>query len=281
MLPTPERPAKPPIWVSLGLSDTKVQIVGGIIAAVVAGLLVLIYVTEPPEIDETARPAAAAVTSRPQKPAVDPPSSPTAAPSGEGTAAVGIFEPSVAAVAASAAPADIAGLEAKRKAYEAQLAASPDEPTLLNDLGLVLDQMGRAGDAIPRFERAIALSPQQPNFHFNLGRAAANAGLWDRAVAEYREAARGRPQDFFSQYAIALTLHRKGDDEAAIPEFQKASALSPNDPNVHLLLGVCLERAGRPADAVAEYRRYLKIQPNSDDAERLRAHLQALGVDKS
>lgn len=278
-LPTAERPIKPSMWVSLGLSDTKKQVVIGAIAAVVVGLVVLIYLTEPPEVDDTPRPAATAVTPRP---AAAPGESGTAAPatSSESAAAgsAGVFELAPVAAPSPLSAADVAGLDAKRTAYESQLATSPDDPTLLNDLGLVLDQLGRSGDAIPRFERAIELSPQQANFHFNLAHAAVGAGLWDRAVTEYRAAARLRPQDYLAQYAVALTLHRKGDDADAIPEFQKAIKLSPNDPNAHLALGVSLEIVGRADEAVKEFRRYLAIQPTSADADRLRAHLHALGV---
>ena len=277
-LPTPERPVRPPIWVSLGLSETKVQAVAIGVGALVIGLIVVIYLTAPPEIDETARPAAAAATPRPATVPAEP--APAAAAATDVVAGAAIFVPSAGPPPPSLSAADVAALETKRTSYEGQLAKAPDDVALLNDLGLVLDQLGRASDAIPRFERAIKLEPQEASFHFNLAHAAVGAGLWDQAVAEYRETARLRPQDYFSQYAVALALHRKGDDAAAISEFQKAIKMSPNDANAHLLLGVSLETVGRVDDAVKEYRKYLTIQPSSADADRLCTHLEALGADQ-
>jgi tetratricopeptide (TPR) repeat protein len=281
-LPTPDNPLKPPIWVSLGLSTAKQQLIVGIVAAAVVGLAAVIYLTEGPSVDETVRPAAAPVKPRGSPGAAAAPAASVKAPPTESGGSAGIFVPAGAAPAAPSAlsEADAAGLEAKRASYEAQLARNSEDATLLNDLGIVLDQLGRPGDAIPRFERAIELSPQQANFHFNLARAAAAAGLWDQAAAEYREAARLRPQDYFSQLALALTLHRMGNDAAAIPEFERAIKLSPNDPNAHLSLGVSLETVGRVDEAVREFRTYLTIQPNGTDAERLRAHLQAIAAEK-
>ena len=279
-LPTPDNPVKPPIWVSLGLSTAKQQLIVGLVGAAVIGLAAVIYFTEAPSVDETVRPAAAPVKPRVASAAAAEPAGSVRATPTDGGGAAGIFVPAGAATPSALSEADAAGLEAKRASYEAQLGRNADDATLLNDLGIVLDQLGRPADAIPRFERAIELSPQQANFHFNLAHAAAAAGLWDQAAAEYREAARLRPQDYFSQLALALTLHRKGDDAAAIPEFERAIKLSPNDANAHLSLGVSLETVGRVDDAAREFRTYLTIQPNGTDAERLRAHLQAIAAEK-
>ena len=71
-LPTPERPVRPPIWVSLGLSESKVQIVGVVVAAIVIGLGVVIYKTAPPDVDDTARPISATAAARPGAPPITP-----------------------------------------------------------------------------------------------------------------------------------------------------------------------------------------------------------------
>jgi len=43
-------------------------------------------------------------------------------------------------------------------------------------------------------------------------------------------------------------------------------------------LGISLETVGRVTEAVQAYRKYLSLQPASADAERLNAHIQALGA---
>ena len=272
-LPTSERPLRPPIWKSLGLSQAKVQMIAAAVGALIIGLVALIWFTAPPAIDDTARPATAPAASRPAAatPLLSQPQTPAAAENANPSAP---FEPTV-----TAGPGiDRTALDAKRALYEEEAAKHPSDADLLDNLGIVLDQLGRSADAIPWFERAIALSADRPKFHIDLGHAAAGVGLWDRAIGEYREAVRLRPDDFTGQYQLALAIHKKGDPAGAIPELQKAVSMAPNDPNAHLSLGVSLESVGRVTDAVQEYRKYLTIQPNSADAARLRDHLQATGA---
>ena len=59
---------------------------------------------------------------------------------------------------------------------------------------------------------------------------------------------------------------------------EKATKIAPNEADGHLWYGVSLERVGRGDEAVREYRRFLALQPSSPDSDRLRTHLQALGV---
>jgi tetratricopeptide (TPR) repeat protein len=281
-LPTAGRPIKAPIWVSLGLSDTKKQIVAGAVAAAVIALGVVIYFTEPARVDETARPAAAGAAPRPSSTraaaaAATPPAAATPAPA---DTTVAIYQPLPAPTGPAMTPEDVAVLDAKRKTLESELAKSPDDVGLLNDVAVALDRLGRFSDAVPRFERAVALSPDQARLHLNFAHALAAVGLWDRAVAELRDATRLRPDDFFAQYTLAQTLHQKGDDQAAVAEFQKAVKLGPNESGGHLSYGVALETVGRRDEAIQHYRRYLLLQPSSPDADRLREHLQALGADQ-
>jgi Flp pilus assembly protein TadD len=278
-LPTPERPFKPPIWESFGLSDAKKQVVIVGIAAAVIGLGVLIYMTEPPTVDEVARPAVANAAP-PPRPAPPPePARSDATPAPAEASNVGIYQP-LPAVTVQLTPADVTALEDKRKTLEGELEKSPDDVALLNDIGVALDQLGRPNDALARFERAVALAPDQAKLRLNFAHALTAVGLWDRAIDELREATRLRPTEFFSQYTLAMTLHQKGDDQGAVAEFQKLIKLGPNQANGHLAFGVSLETLGRRDEAVHEYRRYLALQPSAPDSDRLREHLQALGVEK-
>jgi tetratricopeptide (TPR) repeat protein len=283
-LPTAERPIKPPVWESLGLSDTKKQIVVGAVALVVIGLGAVIYMTEPPAVDEVARPASAASAPRaaaaPAAAATPatPPATEPASPAAPDTSGVAIYQPLPRTAGPALMSADVETLDAKRKTLEAELAKSPDDVGLLNDVAVSLDRLGRAADAVPRFERAVALAPDQARLRLNFAHALIAVGLWDRAVTELRAATRLQPNDFFAQYTLAQTLHQKGDDQGAVTEFQKAAKLGPNESNVHLSFGIALETVGRRDEAVQEYKRYLALQPSSDESDRLREHLQALGV---
>ncbi|HXI28897.1 MAG TPA: tetratricopeptide repeat protein [Vicinamibacterales bacterium] len=255
-LPTPERPIKPPIWVSLGLSDQNKILVGVGIAAVIAALVGVIVLTEPPKEDETAQavPGAAAA----------PRSAAGAQPSGG---------------AEGGAPATSRDekLEAQRAALEAELERSPKNADALNNLGLVLQQLGQSDDALRRLGDAVAAEPRKFDYRMNLARLASDLSRWDIAIDQYREAARLQPRDYTAQYSLAMALQKKGDDATAIPEFEKARRLGPDAPGVPLGLAASYEKLGRTTDASREYQAYLKLQPNGADADRVRARLAALG----
>jgi Flp pilus assembly protein TadD len=160
--------------------------------------------------------------------------------------------------------------------YEEAIAKNPDDPDAINGLGQMLARQGRVDEAIQRFTRAIELAPKKWTYHFNLAHAEGELGQWDRAIAEYRTAAELFPQDYATQYNLAMALHKKGDDVAAVGEFRRAIELAPSEASFHLSLGISLEKTGKVADARQEYAQYLEMEPSAPEAEKLKAHIQAL-----
>jgi len=251
-LPTPERPIKPPIWVSLGLSDQNKILVAVGIAAVIAALVGVIVWTEPPAVDDTSQPA-------PNVPRAAAPAAP--APNNEG---------------GTAAPVD-PKLQAQRELLEAALEKTPNDGDALNNLGLVLQQMGQQDEAFQRLTSAVSAQPRKAAFRMNLGQLASDLGRWDTAIDQYREVVRLQPRDYLSEYALAVALQNKGDHASAVQEFEKARRLGPSAPAVPLGLATSYEKLGRTTDAAREYQEYLRLQPTGADADRVRARLTALG----
>lgn len=276
-LPDPDIPVLPPIWVSLGLSQGKLMMVGIVASVAVLSLVAVIWSTWPEPVDEIARPASGqAATPKPAPPAAPAP----AASAPDTSASVASYQPAPVApidsVRAGTAAFNAGDFASARAAFERSLVQRPDDPETLNNLGQVLVRMDQPTDAIARFERAIALAPAKAAYHFNLAHTVAQLGQLDRAVTEYREAVRLFPDDYAPQFNLAMTLQAKGDAQAAIPEFQRAITLAPGEPSFHLSLGLSLEKVGRVADAVREYRQYLEMEPASPDAAKLKAHIQVL-----
>ena len=165
-----------------------------------------------------------------------------------------------------------------RQQYEAALAERPDDPEVLNALGLSLERLSDFPGAIARFERAVELAPDKWQYHFNLAHAAGQLSQWDRSIAEYREAARLFPEDYATQFNLAMVLHRQGNDAEAIPAFQKAIVLAPSEPSFHIALGNSYQKVGRLADAQREFEAYLELEPDAADAGSVRAHIQSLAA---
>jgi Flp pilus assembly protein TadD len=280
----------PPIWVSLGLSQSKVMIIGGVAAVVAVALLGVILQTQPVAVDEMAQPVAN--LKEPPRPATeaDAASAPLAAPSAAATPSLytppagGLIADPATVIDAKrngAAAFSSGNFEAARVAFEQVLAKNPNDADAMNNLGQTLVRLGKIAEAIGRFERAIAMAPDKSAFHFNLAHAAGQLGQWDRAIAEYREASKLFPDDYATQYNLGMALHQKGDERGAIAEFQKAISLAPGEPSFHLSLGMSLERVGRVADAVNEYKAYLEMEPSSPEAAKLKAHVEALAAGRA
>ncbi len=241
----------------------------GTVGSLAVVLLVVLYLdSDSPVTEAPARPAPAAVV------AVKAPEAPIA----PGFIPVSRIEPIAFLDASRRGTADFGNSDfgAARAKFEAALKSKPDDPELVNNLGLTLERLGQIDAAIARYAQAVQLDAKTWAYHFNLAHAVSARQEWDRAIAEYRIARDLFPTDYATQYNLAMTLHRKGDEMAAIPEFEKAIALAPGESAFHLSLGASLEKAGRVPDAKREYQQYLDMAPNAVDADTVRAHLQGL-----
>lgn len=271
-LPDPGVPVRPPIWESFALSQEKLMIAGVVVSVLVVALVAVIWSTAPAQIDDVARPVGA------------PNGQPAPAAPAAAAAAPETVDPAAAALPAlvSQKPAELTAaergsLEAVAAAQEQTLAKTPDDPEASNNLGQTLMTLGRADDAIARFERASALAPGNVRYHLNIARAAVALGRAGRAIEANREAVRLLPQDFATRYTLALALQKSGDHEAALVEFERAIALAPAEASPHRAYAVSLEQLRRGPAAVREYSRYVEMRPSAQDAEAVRSHIKALG----
>lgn len=273
----PTRPAS--LWRSQELSRGKTLIAATVASVVVLGLLTILWQTWPEPVDDVAHPAPNAGVTQPPVAATTAPATETPATEPQATTETS-FTPVTAgdAIRSGSVAYSVGNFESARAAYEEALAKKPDDPDILNSLGQVLVRLNRVDEAVARFERAVALAPQRWAYRFNLGHAVGELGQWNRAVTEYQTAVRLFPTDYATQYNLAMALHKKGDEQAAIPEFEKAIRLAPSEPSFHMSLGISLEKVGRVPEAVREYRQFLEMNPSSPDADKLKAHIEALSA---
>ena len=159
-----------------------------------------------------------------------------------------------------------------RKAAEIKLRAAveadPKSARGFNDLGLLLAESGRAGEAAAQFRRAVELQPDFAAARANLGEALANSGKPDEALAELRKTLVADPGYAPAQCTLGLVLNRQGDAPGAIREWRRALELDPQNVEAHGSLGEALYAQGRTAEALAEWRNVIELRPN--DAETLR-----------
>jgi tetratricopeptide (TPR) repeat protein len=270
-LPHPDDPVAVPLSVSLGLSKPNQMILGGVAVAIVAGLLYIIWTSDPGVAQNDAVASLAANAARTSGGASRSTASSDAVPMPPIPSTVVVRDPGAE---------EDAALVQQRDQLLAELVSTPDNAVTLNKLALLLAQTGQNEDAFKRFEQAIALEPRRPEFRMNLAGLAAVLGQWGRATDQYREAVLLTPKDYAAQYALAVALQRKGDDELAVTEFKKARRLKP-DPLIALGMGASLERLGRKDEAVREYQDFIQARPNSSEAEKAKVQIARMSSGRS
>jgi tetratricopeptide (TPR) repeat protein len=146
------------------------------------------------------------------------------------------------------------------------LGIEPGDPSLHNNLGVVLAGRGDHAEALSCFEASLRLRPTYAHAHHNRGNALRDLGRLAEAVPCYEEALRLQPRNAGTCFDLGAVLLRLGRPGAAIPHLRQAARLRPNHADIHDRLGQALAEDGRPAEAVDCYRRLAVLRPQSADA---------------
>lgn len=100
-----------------------------------------------------------------------------------------------------------AGFGAKAEALLRQgLATQPDQPALLNSLGVMLDELDRTAEGLPLLQRAVHIAPQISSMRANLAAALMRLGRGDEALREIAPARQAEPlnQEWICYETMAL-----------------------------------------------------------------------------
>jgi tetratricopeptide (TPR) repeat protein len=150
-----------------------------------------------------------------------------------------------------------------RKAVESE----PDYPDGYTNLGIALARAGKLDDAIPYLEKAAQLSPWDAKVHSNLGAALAERGRTDDAIAECERALRLKPGDSEAHANLAIALAKAGRLDEAIANFEGALAGDPDSGGIHANLAGALIEKGRYDDAIPHFEKALAANPNSAELQ--------------
>jgi tetratricopeptide (TPR) repeat protein len=120
-----------------------------------------------------------------------------------------------------------------------------------NNLGQVLLETDRPGEARHHFEEAVRLKPDMIEGYKNLGMLHARAGDWPNAVQNFEKAIALSPRDVDSRYWISLALRRVGRTADAEAHLRHALQDRPDSVGLHLFLAELLVADGRADEAAA------------------------------
>ncbi len=147
------------------------------------------------------------------------------------------------------------------------LAAHPGDAEALFHLGNLAQARGEHAAAIARFEEALAVEPENPRLLNNLGLALDRAtGMRDLPAAEavFRRAVAAMPAGFDARANLAQNLYQQQRFEDALSEFDRLVAEFPvTHAAIWANRAVCQIRCGDPDGALAGFRRAIELAPGT------------------
>ena len=146
------------------------------------------------------------------------------------------------------------------------IALRPDLAEPLNNLGVALAAVGRGNEAITAYRAAIALEPNHARAHSNLGNALKTAGKTPEAIACYQTALSLDPNYGEAHSNLGALLNEMGRTEEALQCHSRAIELRPDYAQGHFNLGSALSSAGRHEEAIDAHRRAISLQPHLPQA---------------
>ncbi len=158
--------------------------------------------------------------------------------------------------------------------------APPDSP-LQESIATVLRRLGRAGEARRVIERALERDGSNPSLHDDLAILLLEAGEFDQAALEAREAVRLAPEHAPYWETIGEIARARRDPVGQLAALRHAAALDPRFPERDIELGDLEARLGHPQEACAAWERVSRWTENGDlryRAERQRRTLGCTGA---
>ena len=122
---------------------------------------------------------------------------------------------------------------------------------------------GKLADAWDKLQKLLERYPEEPDLLQVVGLAALKRGEREAALAHVRKAVALAPDDAEALTLLGwLDMEVAGDVETAIESYRRAAALKPDVPEVHNNLGVALKRKGDLEPAVRSFSRALELKPD-------------------
>ncbi|MGA9752694.1 MAG: tetratricopeptide repeat protein [Acidobacteriota bacterium] len=177
--------------------------------------------------------------------------------------------PSEQAARETTAPGEGAGRppDAGAEAGPRQGAVRQPEGEVWFQKGLQAYQSGRTSEADKDFERALAADPERPEVLNNLGILRLEEKRYAEAEALFRKALAVDPEYARAHLNLAGALWGQRKQAEAVAEARKAAELDPSDVHAHLSLASFYLALGQRPEAEAEAKRVLLLDPGNLQAK--------------
>ena len=145
--------------------------------------------------------------------------------------------------------------------YEHALGVAPENPIVLNNLGVVYLDAGVPDRAAPLFKRAIDIAPHYQDPWINLGVVALRNEDLVEAKRCMIEAYKINPQNANLRLSMGILLIKKGDLGAAEREFRQVLAIDSHNETANHRLGILLFLQGRLDESQKFLQAALRVSP--------------------
>ena len=148
-----------------------------------------------------------------------------------------------------------------REHLSAALEQLPDNPVLLNNLGITLGVLGENDAAIAQFSTALKYHPGFFEADYNLARLLIKLGRLDEAAVYLNHALQTQPALGPAHFRLGSILLTKGQPDKALEHFSAAARLEAENAPLELQTGIALTSLGKPESAIPHFRRAIALKP--------------------
>jgi Flp pilus assembly protein TadD len=157
-------------------------------------------------------------------------------------------------------------LEEAEELYRELVEEQPTNVRALNNLGVLLDEMGDPEGAVAQLRAAKGIDPRNPEVLGNLGAALGALGRYAEAEEELRVAYRADPSNLQIRANLGILLFRRGLYEQAVSELEMVCSAEPDHGHAFFYKGEALNRLGRVDEAIEALERVTELVPENPKA---------------
>lgn len=150
--------------------------------------------------------------------------------------------------------------------YRRALELQPDFSDALNNLAAVYNDLGHTREAEACYQRLLQMTPRDPEAWYNLGNNQRKLAQFDNALKSYRNALQLRPFFAEAHYNLGNTFVDLGQPEQALECYQDALGIREDFHRCRRSLGNAYLSMGRHTRAAACFKRLADDNPKDLDA---------------
>ncbi len=145
------------------------------------------------------------------------------------------------------------------------LEVDPRNPDVVYEMGALLQQLRRPGDALPYFVRHLDMLEDDQQTLVQIGKCYSDLGRLEEAEATLRRAL-ALGADATGYYNLGFVLERRGRTRDAEESYRRTLSVDPTHAAANNNLAALLAESGRVAEAIEHWRTVLRVDPEHVDA---------------